>query len=255
MSKMSSNDPTTPSPPAPDAQPATPINWAQALDIAAASSAAPLSTPDNTHATSRPRAPKSRGVPLSITRATKNRKPPAPRKPAENVSPLGRSLTTPQAPWASAFVVQTGFALKSKSNFRRYKGGANAYLWRSLTDFEKALTALLTTYLPVNWDLAAAKPVEERPIVLALIIGRTTHDAANLSKSVLDAAQGVVVANDSTIRFVTEASIRTRKGQSGVIAFAALPPQTPLREILAAGSALIATLSLELDDQGYLLER
>ena len=247
--------PSTPEPSTTPELPTAPINWAHALDVASASSKTPLTTPDNSLAASRPRAPKSKGVPPALARSAKNRKAPQPRKPEQNVAPLGRAL--PQdatTPWTTAFVVQTGFALKSKSNFRRYKGGRNAYLWRSLTDFEKALGALLTNHLPLTWELAADKPVDERPVVLAVIIGRTTHDAANLSKSVLDAAQGVVVANDATIRFVSESSIRTKKGQSGIIAFAALPPKTPLHQILAAGATLLHTVAAELDEQGYLLQ-
>jgi hypothetical protein len=158
-----------------------------------------------------------------------------------------------QGPWRQAFAVQTDFALRSKSNFRRYaRGRRAARAWAEFSDFEKRMATLIGSHLPSGWDLGRGLALPQRPVVVVAVIGRTTLDAANLSKSVLDACEGVVVVNDASVRFVAEASLRTRSRQSGVVAFALLEPGSSLELVMAAGAALVTEVAHRLDENGYL---
>jgi hypothetical protein len=68
-------------------------------------------------------------------------------------------------------------------------------------------------------------------------------DAGNLSKSVLDAVQGVVYHSDASVRGVTELTRRARANQNGVAAFVLLGVDAPESEVLEVLAELPAALT------------
>lgn len=145
-------------------------------------------------------------------------------------------------PWDQAFCFPVDFEMRSKSNHRRYvsgKGGRDN--WRSLQDFEKSLSLLARSARPSGWDMGEPeRPLPERPMVVSFVFARSVLDAANLSKSVLDACEGVVFHNDASVRYCGTLGVRTRTNPGGLVAFAALPAGSSVVEVLAASWALQA---------------
>lgn len=135
--------------------------------------------------------------------------------------------------------------IQSKSNFRRH---AKSRDWGRFRDFETGLGLQLRAGRPPEWQIAdPSLPLARRPVVVAAIWARTTLDAGNLSKSVLDAAQGVLYVTDASVRAVAEMTERAGKDQRAVIAFAQLPPQAEAHEIARVTSVLLSAVC-PLDD-------
>lgn len=152
-------------------------------------------------------------------------------------------LTIGSGPWEQAFVCSIGTPVRSKSNFRRYnrRNVGDRDRWAAFKHFEALLAHQAQTVLPDGWDLGdATKPVAKRPTVIAYIWARTTLDAANLSKSVLDALQGIAYHNDASVTAVACVAQRSRLDQHGVIAVARLAPGTNQQDLHTALAALIA---------------
>lgn len=138
----------------------------------------------------------------------------------------------------SAFWLAVPFAVRSKSNFRRYTS-TPPRSWKEFRDFEQALSILFSSHLPKDWETGSAdKPLPSRPAVVAFILASTPLDAANLSKGVLDAAQGTVVHNDASVRYCASLGIRSSKHLWGLVAFAQLEPKATPRQLLEAATAL-----------------
>lgn len=134
-------------------------------------------------------------------------------------------------PWLSAF----GFALpgqvRSKSNYRHSKRGS----WGEVQSYEQAVHLTAKAARPAGWIRPDRDvPVDARPTVVAVLVGRTGLDAANLSKSVLDACEGAVYVKDSQVRGCVELAIPARTEQGLVVAFAQLPPDARLAELSVA---------------------
>ena len=120
---------------------------------------------------------------------------------------------------ASAFWVGVCGPVRSKSNYRNSKGSD----WKEQASYSRLIAALLRANRPNSWvkpDRGLA--VSDRPYTVGVLVARTTLDAGNLSKSVLDAGEGVLWVSDAEIRTVCESVERTRTNPGLVAAFAQL---------------------------------
>lgn len=130
-------------------------------------------------------------------------------------------------------------SLKSKSNFRRQQRNSS---WSRLSSFEDGVARLLMAVRGYSWPLGDQElAVASRPHVVASVLARTMLDAGNLSKSVLDAAQGVLYHTDASVRCVQEFAQRANRDQNGAVGFAVCETSTPTSaELLALSYKLSA---------------
>ena len=127
-------------------------------------------------------------------------------------------------------------AVRSKSNYRHMDKG-NA--WRKLQGFENEVALSARAVLPSAWVLGdKAASVSERPSVVCCIAAKSLLDAGNLSKSVLDAVQGVIYYSDASVKAVTEIVERTSTDQCGAAGFVLLKPDATEDEVIDALTAL-----------------
>lgn len=155
------------------------------------------------------------------------------------------SSVSPAGPWVEAFVVDLDDRLRSKSNFRR-SSGARRSEWSEFRRFEQDTALVISQALPPTWDLGDREaPLASRPVVVAVIAARSLLDAANFSKSVLDAAQDVVFHNDASVAGTASLGVRARDDQRARIAFARLDPGASLAMVSAALAALTALVGTE----------
>ena len=141
------------------------------------------------------------------------------------------SLHQPETLSYPVTTVKSG-QVKSKSNFRR----SGKSKWSEIASFEYELAHLIRQARPSDWQTDEQKKVSDRPKVVAVIIARTMLDAGNLSKSVLDAAEGVLFQNDASVSLVMEYADRGRDDQQAIISFIQLPHDADKR---TAGEAAI----------------
>lgn len=145
--------------------------------------------------------------------------------------------------WVEAFWVEVPLVWRSKSNFRRGGNGA----WAEQSRFEADLTRLVQVARPSTWDAGnPGTPLSDRPVVVSAMWAGTLLDAGNLSKSALDACEGVLYVNDASVRGVASFSSRTSSPseQSGAIAFARLAAPSARGDVFRATS-LLSNLLLE----------
>lgn len=127
-----------------------------------------------------------------------------------------------------AFCFDVPFPLRSKSNFRRGSARAGAD-WAAEQAFRAQLAVLARAALPEGWDVGTFElPLASRPTVVSCVVARTLLDAGNLSKSVLDAVEGIVVANDAAVRSCLTLAERGASNQRGLVGFACLAPGASL---------------------------
>ncbi len=120
--------------------------------------------------------------------------------------------------------------VRSKSNYRHSR---RSNTWSSIQSFEDETRLEAQTVCPEEWQMGdLSDPIPARPGVVACVAARTMLDAGNLSKSVLDAVQGVVYHSDASVRGVTELTRRARANQNGVAAFVLLTADAPESEVL-----------------------
>jgi hypothetical protein len=142
-------------------------------------------------------------------------------------------------PWVQAFQVSIDAPFRSKSNFRRSTTGSGRGEWARQRKFEDDLRLVVAAALPDGWDMGSADhTVANRPVVVMLICARTLLDAANLSKSVPDAVEGLVYHNDASVASVVTLAERTGRAHGGEVAFCRLQPGATPGEVLAAGAEL-----------------
>lgn len=136
----------------------------------------------------------------------------------------------------AAFVVEVPFAFVSKSNFRRARASGS---WATNRSFEDSVAVLVRSARPAMWltDQPTA-PLASRSIVVVSLYARTTLDAANLSKSVLDAAEGLLYVNDAQVAYCSALATRARAEQRGYVAAAQVRAHSDPDVVLAAGHAL-----------------
>lgn len=139
----------------------------------------------------------------------------------------GTGMSTLTGPWERAFYAELPTALHSKSNHRH---GAKSG-WATLRNFEIITGMTLANSLPEGWDLGdPTDPVAARPAVVMVILAQSMLDTSNFSKSVADAAEGVVVHNDASITATSSLGIRAQKNPRAAVAFAQLPAGSSLTE-------------------------
>lgn len=148
--------------------------------------------------------------------------------------------------WQCGLWVTYGGPVLSKANYRRRHGSttrAAGQSWAALKTFEHTIALSLRAARPQQWVLPAPTVVlAARPKVVAAILTRGVLDAGNVSKSVLDASEGILVANDAEVAAVTELVARTRSGPGMLVGFAQLPPLSDLRTCATAVTALVDAL-------------
>lgn len=142
-----------------------------------------------------------------------------------------------------AFWVELGFPLHSKSNFRR-GGTGSATQWRAEQAFRAQVAAVVGAALPAGWEPGTLSvPVAQRPVIAVTIVACSRLDTANLAKSLLDALEGLVFANDAQVRAQCSISERTGEGR-GLVAVARFAPGTEL-SALSAGAARLSAAAVE----------
>lgn len=143
-------------------------------------------------------------------------------------------------PWRSAFAVWIPGRVRSKSNYRHDKKAA----WSELAAYDEAVYLAVRQHLPASWtqpadnslpaslrgmgafttsEPAPASPDTVLPVVVHLA-ARTLLDTGNVSKSVLDALEGLLYANDAHVAAASEHVVRTKTGQGLLASFAQLDP-------------------------------
>lgn len=113
----------------------------------------------------------------------------------------------------------------SKSNYRR----GDAVKWRKNVAFERECALLLRATMPESWSLGDARDsLVERPRVVVAIAAVTLLDAGNISKSLLDAAEGVLYINDASVWAVTQVVSRKKVDQKTAACFIHVPAGSDL---------------------------
>lgn len=117
----------------------------------------------------------------------------------------------------SALWVSVAGPVKSKSNYRNSGSGA----WADQAAYTRVLQAMFRAHRPAGWVRPdPGVSVKDRLIVVGVMVARTGLDAGNLSKSVLDAGEGVLWVSDAEVRTVCESVERTRSNPGLGAAFA-----------------------------------
>lgn len=146
--------------------------------------------------------------------------------------------TSFEGPWLQAFAFLIPVPFRSKSNFRRGGGGGGPE-WKIFKKFEEDVKFLASLGLPPDWDCGDKdKALKLRPVVINHIYAVSPLDTANLSKSLLDACEGVVFHTDASVRGAAAVSRRAAKDSWGLASFALLSPTASEREIQTSLSAL-----------------
>jgi hypothetical protein len=158
-----------------------------------------------------------------------------------------------EGPWSGAFWTVTETRLRSKSNFRRARRASNSSAWATNVEFEKSLSLTLRSARPAGWPANDnSVPLRERCVFVAVTIARSTIDAGNHSKSVLDAAEGVLYVNDAQVAASCAVAERGLRDPYLMVAFAHLPPGSGMVDVATAASALLEGVSTELLHLGYI---
>jgi hypothetical protein len=171
--------------------------------------------------------------------------------PSEPISAAASTASTTiggvlDGPWLSAFWVLVPMQLRSKSNFRRGRTSE----WRSHRSFEEEVAVELRRFLPQSWLTERPEdPLNRRPRYASVIAARSAVDAGNFSKSILDAAEGVVFTNDAQVQVTTALSERGRRDPYLLMAFAQLTPGCEPGEGAKAASVLLENCVRLLSEQ------
>jgi hypothetical protein len=88
--------------------------------------------------------------------------------------------------------------------------------------------------------------LRDRPVYVAVTIARSTIDAGNHSKSVLDAAEGVLYCNDAQVAASCAVAERGLKDPYLLVAFACLRPGAGVTDVATATSALLEQVTAQL---------
>jgi hypothetical protein len=161
--------------------------------------------------------------------------PPVAQSASVGVSGTVQAVELSDPAWTSAFVFSPSVDICSKSNHRRAPKSSE---WSRFRAFEDAIAFDARVHLPASWpDLAADRPLAQRPVVCLVIVASTLLDATNLAKSVADALEGICYTNDASARAATSLSVRSRT-RSASVALCALDPGVALRDASVALSRL-----------------
>lgn len=128
------------------------------------------------------------------------------------------------------FIVRVPFKLNSKSNFRY------GQKWSTHKDFSRNIAHLVTVARPSVWTLppssSPTESVSARHHIVCSLWFSTIFDSGNVSKSILDALEGVLYFNDAEVRSVYSATRRSRAENFGYMAFAQCEPDVTSKELL-----------------------
>jgi hypothetical protein len=138
------------------------------------------------------------------------------------------------------FSVELDMAAQSKSNYRRTRRSEQG-AWGDLASFEDQLAMLVAPHVPDDWETGSPlEKVAKRPTVVAVVVARSPLDAANLSKSTLDAFEGLLYVTDAQVQGCATVGERGRTDQWLALSFAQLRPGSTVEETAAALAALVA---------------
>ena len=152
-----------------------------------------------------------------------------------------------KGPWVNAFWVLTENRIKSKSNFRR---SSSSVAWRANQEFETSLALSLRAARPLSWPVVEADiKIGDRPVFVAVTFAKSTIDAGNHSKSVLDAAEGVIYVNDAQVAASCAVAERGLLDPYLLIAFAEMPKGSTIENIASSGATLLSKLSKILNEK------
>ena len=147
-----------------------------------------------------------------------------------------------KGPWGAAFWIKIEDTIKSKSNYRR--GNNKVQNWLPYRKFENDLSFIVSTKLPNNWEIGnREQSLKERPIIVAVIIAQSNLDSSNISKSILDACEGLVYLNDASVKTsitITEKPLKKNQDNKTILAFASLPPKATLEDQVKASTELLS---------------
>jgi len=147
-------------------------------------------------------------------------------------------------PWAVGFWFDVPSTLRSKSNFRRFAAGSSAQQYRQLQQFEETVAWCARTARPRSWELPSTEqPLRQRPTVVFAVAARSSVDAANFSKSVVDACEGVLFATDASVLGVAAVARRGRSHRCGLAAAQLAPAAAP--DVVAAAVGKLASQLVE----------
>lgn len=143
--------------------------------------------------------------------------------------------TLGEGPWHASLWVRLDTAVLSKSNYRHRSRSRGAMDWGKLRTFDELTSLSVRAARPADWLPAdPAVPVARRPRLVSVMVARTTLDAGNVSKSILDSCQGIVMATDAEVVAVSEVVTRSRLNPGAVIAFAQFPGGCALSDVTAS---------------------
>ena len=146
------------------------------------------------------------------------------RLPSAEVESWATDLPVPN------FIVRVPFKLNSKSNFRY------GQKWSPHKDFSRNIAHLATAARPSAWTVPPSSPpsdpVSARHHIVCSLWFSTIFDSGNVSKSLLDALEGVLYFNDAEVRSVYSATRRSRAENFGYMAFAQCEPDVTSKELL-----------------------
>jgi Holliday junction resolvase RusA-like endonuclease len=161
-----------------------------------------------------------------------------PRGTVDRVNTICRADLKDES-FEQGFVFEVPFAFASKSNFRRYSETTRTNSWSRFRSFEDAIFHTANAARPADWlNPGVELTLALRPVIVVVLYARTTLDASNLPKSVLDALQGVLYANDAQVRHVSSFTTRTTTNKVGYAGVARLAAGASNEEIIAAAAAL-----------------
>ena len=125
--------------------------------------------------------------------------------------------------WKQSFWVNIPGAVVSKSNHRKATATSGSASWRKVKNYESEVSFELRRARPQHWPTPpmSLPPRESRLPFVAVIAAVTRMDAGNISKSLLDAAQGVIYFSDAHVLAVSE--IVERSGTPGTLIAFAVP--------------------------------
>ena len=138
------------------------------------------------------------------------------------LTPTETSGLLTDGPWDSAFWVHVAGDVRSKSNYRHDRNSRAK--WATVEAYEAQVRADVRRARPTGWGQGNPEvPVPGRPRVVVALAARTMLDIGNVSKSVLDACQGVLYVSDAQVGAAGEFGTRTACDPGLFAAFALLP--------------------------------
>lgn len=108
--------------------------------------------------------------------------------------------------------------------------------------FQKTVGTVVASARPDAWDASGRQVrVAARPPVVAFVAAASRLDAANFSKSVLDACEGVLFVSDASVLGTASVGVRS-EGSVFALGFAQLEPGSGPQEVHSALTELGALI-------------